>query len=245
MSVHDLTVPDELENRLLQLFRYSQIGQCVNSVTHDVNNLLGAIMAYSELISMDESIAADSKRMLGEVVEAVRKASGLMGNLTDIARKPRQDVRIVAPIQLMNRVIDLRRYEISASRIQVETQAPDGLANLTVDLPRLEQALMYVLVNAIEALEDGDTRLIKVTSEEDGDAVMVRIWDSGAGPDADTQARMFDPFFTTKSGEHLGLGLSLARDTARAHDGDLVYDPDKGFCMTIPRVNPFSQLRKN
>ena len=113
MSVHDLTVPDELENRLLQLFRYSQIGQCVNSVTHDVNNLLGAIMAYSELISMDESIAADSKRMLGEVVEAVRKASGLMGNLTDIARKPRQDVRIVAPIQLMNRVIDLRRYEIT------------------------------------------------------------------------------------------------------------------------------------
>jgi len=224
-----------MRERAVHLFRSAQIGQCVNSVTHDVNNCLGAIMAYAELVSMDQGLSADSTRMLREVIEAVRKSSALVGNLTDIARQQSSDVRIVGPAQLAERALDLQRYNVKVSGIALETDYEADLAAIAVDLPRIERALVSLLTNAIEALEGGVRGSIRVSAAERDGAVEIVVWDSGPGVAEDVRERVFAPFYTTKEGVHIGLGLTTAREAARLHDGELAYDPERGFVLELPR----------
>ncbi|MBM3289324.1 MAG: HAMP domain-containing histidine kinase [Candidatus Hydrogenedentes bacterium] len=225
---------DDARDRLHRLFRHAQVGRSVSSVTHDLNNYLGAIMAYAELVGMDEGLGADSARMLGEVVNAVKKSSALVASLTDVARKEKPDVRVMDPVQLAERVLDLRRYDLRVANIALETRYDDGLPLLSINLPRLQLALMYLISNAIEALDGREKKNLAINVSKTGDGVAIMFADN-AGPIADdVQSEMFDPFYTTKGVDHLGLGLTLARIAVEEHGGALDYTPDTAFTLTLP-----------
>lgn len=232
----DLNAEDGYD-RLARLYRYAQVGRCVSSVTHDMNNFLGAIMAYAELIGMDTPLEGESARMLHEIVDGVKKCSGLVNDLTAIARKERRDVSLVNPSDLVRRTLNLRRYDFRVGQIEIaESYAPD-LGDLIVDRPRLEQAVIYLLNNALEAVLGTEGAAVRIdVMKEPGFAVVV-IGDSGAPIAPAFRERMFEPFVSTKSGEHIGLGLAIARRTAEYHDGTLVYDPGRGFVLTLPMKN--------
>jgi signal transduction histidine kinase len=221
-------------DRLARVCRFSQIGRCVNSVTHDVNNYLGAIMAYAELVAMEPGLSDDAQRMLREITGAVRKSSDLIGNLTDLARRDRRDMRVIEPAALAERVLDLRRYELKVGHIRLETAYGSEVKPFSVDLPKAELALMYLVSNAIEAIEPIEDKRVRVEVRAENGCVMFGVADSAEAIPAETCDRMFEPGFTTKDGPHLGMGLFVARAIARAHDGDLDYQPETGFRMRIP-----------
>ena len=232
-KVFDVT--DEVsQQRLQHLFRYGQTGRCVSSVTHDVNNYLGAVMAYSELVAMDASISEDAKRMLNETISAIKKASGLISNLTDIARKDRKDIRFIDPGDLCQRAVDLLMYDIRKARIDLQITPGENLAPLAVDMQKALHALISILHNAIEAVEDIKFRRINISVNMADKAAEIIVRDSGDPIPEETQRQMFDPFFTTKEeGGHIGLGLTMARSVARLHEGDFIHDPDRGFVFTL------------
>lgn len=231
---------DEGREKITHTFRYAEIGRCVSSVTHDVNNLLGAIMAYAELVGLDSGVSVESRRMLGEIIGAVRKASGLIGNLTDISRKARSDVRIVDPANLVDRVLDLRRYDMKVARIAVATDYEAALPALAVELPQLQQALGYLVCNAIEALEPEKARRLDIKIGNSGDAIVIAVANSGPRVAESEREHIFEPFYTTKGPTHLGLGLTVARAVIERHDGDLTYDSEQGFVLRLPKVSRFS-----
>jgi C4-dicarboxylate-specific signal transduction histidine kinase len=232
-SENQALVPSALRDRIAVLFRYAEVGRCVSSVTHDINNLLGAIMAYAELTRLDDGISDESRRMLNEVVNAVRRAGDLVSGLTDIARKERQDLRIVDPARLLERVVDLRRYDIKAARIDLGVEAPTGLPNLTIQFQRLLQSMLYILTNAMEAVERCERKRLMARVYADRSHVAFAFRDSHPPINGECRQRMFEPFYTTKGPEHLGLGLTMARAIARDHGGDLTYDPQLGFVLRV------------
>ncbi len=226
-----------MREKLAHLHRFAQIGRCVSSVTHDVNNFLGAIMAYAELVGMDSALTEDSNRMLGEIVGAVRKSSSLINNLTDVARKERADIRVVHPANLVERVLDLRRYDLKVGHVVVACEYQPDLTNFTVDLPRLQQAMMYIVSNAIEAMELVETRRFQVSVSTEDRVVVFGFRDSGEGIPEGDRERVFEPYYTTKGTEHIGLGLTVAKAIVEDHGGALAYTPDAGFVMRIPMKN--------
>ena len=228
--------------KLAKLYRYAQIGRCVSSVTHDVNNYLGAIMAYAELVGMDPVLGAESNRMLAEIIGAVRKSSTLINNLTDVARRERADIRIVDPANLMERVLDLRRYDLKVAHVTVACEYEPLLHNFTVDLPKLQQAMMYIISNSVEALENQKVRRFEASVRMEGAAVAFVFHDSAPVIPEGERERIFEPYFTTKGGDHMGLGLTIARATAEEHDGELVYDPARGFVLRIPTTNRYAEM---
>ncbi len=239
--MRDQTVDEALLDRMFQTLRYSQIGQSVNSVTHDVNNTLGAIMAYSELVSMEPNLSEDAQRMLGEVVQAVRKASQQLGNLTDIARPERSDVREATPAELAERTAELRRHDLKVARARLEVEVEEGLPTMRVDLPRLVHALAGLMTNAIEALPDGGGGTVRLTVRRAGDdRIGFAFWNTGMPVPAETREAMFAPLFTTKSGAHIGLGLNYAERLAAYHGGAVRYDDEQGFVMEIPVRGTFA-----
>lgn len=235
----DLT-SEQARERLLRLFRHAQVGLTVSSVTHDVNNYLGAIMAYAELASMDANISPDSARMLNQVNDAVRKAATLVNTLTDVARKERRDVRIMEPSHLVERTLDLRRYDLRVSNIAHETQYEPGLPALALHLPRMQLALIYLITNAIEALEGQERRTLKISARRDGEGVAIAVKDSAPPIDSDVCACMFEAFFTTKGDDHLGLGLTAARALLEEHGGSLEYSEVEGFVCRLPLITSYA-----
>jgi C4-dicarboxylate-specific signal transduction histidine kinase len=231
---------EESRQRLEQVFRDAQIGQCVNSVAHDVNNYLGAIMAYSELIQLDSEHSDETLRMLDQITSAVRKASKMMRNLTDVARRRSQDIRIMDVSQVAQRSLDLIGYDMRTKRIEIETdfdEAPDALA---MDLPRVQQAVMCMLQNAMEAVEGSQEPRVRVSANVSDADSWICIWNSGPCVEEAVRERIFEPFFTTKEAPHLGLGLALVSKIAADHEGEAMYDPERGFVMRLPMKNGYN-----
>ncbi len=231
---------DEGRQRIARLYRYAQIGHCVSSVTHDVNNFLGAIMAYAELIGMDSPLNQESVRMIEEIMGAVRKSSTLVNSLTAIARKERDNISLVDPAQLVEKVVDLRRYDLKAAQIAIDTAYESDMPMLVADQPKLEQALIYVIANAIEELHDRERRMVKIRVRHATEGVEIDIWNSGREIPEELREAIFQPFFTTKKEDHLGLGLAVTRDIMQYHGGDISYDPKRGFVFYLPRETALS-----
>lgn len=225
--------------RLVAIHRYAQVGKCVNGVTHDINNLLGAAMAYAELASFDERLSPDTSRMLGQIVDGITKCSQLISSLTSIARKERLDVSLVAPERLMDEVLCLRDYEFKLKQIAVEKHYDADVLAMPMDLAKVKVALIYLIVNAEEALAalpEGRQLHISVCALPDG--VEYQIRDSGPGLAPEHREAAFEPITSFwPDGEHLGMGLFAARRVAELHEGQLTYCPEKGFCLSLKREN--------
>ena len=225
--------------RLVAIHRYAQVGKCVNGVTHDINNLLGAAMAYAELASFDERLSPDTTRMLGQIVDGITKCSQLISSLTSIARKERLDVSLVAPDRLMDEVLCLRDYEFKMKQITVEKHYDTDLLALPMDLAKVKVALIYLIMNAEEALAGlPEGRVLRIAVRTLPDGVEYQIHDSGPGLAPEHREAAFEPITSFwPDGEHLGLGLFAARRVAELHEGSLTYCPERGFRLSLKREN--------
>ena len=239
-----MSEPRELEthevcDRVTALFRYAQVGLCVNSVTHDINNYLGAILAYAELVDMSEALSPEGRRMMREIIEGVRRCTSLLNPLTVIARREKPSVTVVDPVRLLEQVVELRSHDLRFQRIQLDQESAPDVPSFVADHPKLELALMYLLTNACEAV-DGDKR-VRVGVHYADDLYTFTFWNSGSPLPDDAPEAIFHPFTTAKDGSHLGLGLAMARDIAAQHDGTLTYSPAQGFVMALPYKNRFAE----
>ncbi len=226
---------DDKSLQLLKAFRAGQAGQCVASVTHDVNNCLGAIMAYAELVALDENLPGESRRMMGEVVKAVRKGSTLMGALTSIASDSGKGRSVVFASALLAHVTMLRRHSLKTANIHVEVEERGVQNSLEVDEPAVSLALLYLLANEIEDAQQAGRTRIDILIDEREDCVVFEVAHGGPSLAVDRCDVMFEPFYTSKGAGRFGLGLYEARTTAERHGGDLEYDAERGFVLTLPR----------
>ena len=224
---------NEVCDRLAEDYRYSQIGRCVCGVAHDMNNLLGAVLANAELAGMDSAIGPDTQRMLGQILLAVDRSTALLETLTDVSRPDRFSVGVVEPAKLLENMASVRSYDMKRTNVELMVVSEyDG--SLLADRPKLELALLYLLANALEAVVNEEDRRIKATVTRLNGNVEFSIWNSGAPIPESHVAQMFDPFYTSKQGNHKGLGLPQIEEIATLHEGSLTYDADRGFILSVP-----------
>ena len=229
--------PAQLQARLSELLRYVQAGKCANAVTHDVNNYLGAILAYAELIGMDPGLNDESKRMLGEIGRAVQGCTTLVETMTIIARPKSKGAVLCDVGSLAKRVLDVCLYDLRVARIKSDFRADEGIASIPGDEGALGRGLLYLFSNAIERLDEESVKEIKIRVLGHPEGVTITVQNSGGPIPASDRDEIFDPGYTTKNGGHLGFGLSEARKVAAQHKGDLSYDPERGFVLDLPRDN--------
>ena len=231
------TASSNAEETFTKLFKMGQVGSCVNSVTHDLNNYLGAILSYSELIGMEEGLSEDARRMLDEIAHAVTKSSSMLGFLTAIARKESSNPVIMDIAPFIEHVLDLKRHEFKVARIELRVETDTNCGTLLIDPAKLTRALLYILANAKENVEENSSAWIAIEASGDAETVRIAIQNSGSAVPEDEQGVIFEPFYGTKAEGHIGLGLTQAADIADYHEGDLSYDSASGFVFTLPRKN--------
>jgi signal transduction histidine kinase len=219
-------------------------GQMAATVAHQIGTPLNLISGYVQMIQADLPPDAASAVRLRTVQEQIGKVTTVVQGLLDQARRPTLSKTAVSTRELVAGACELARPSLSAARIALRTAVAPGLPHLEVDAGQMEQVLLNLITNSIDAMPDGGE--ILVTAGLSGDQVEIAVSDSGSGIDPQHVSRVFDPLFTTKPrGKGTGLGLTIARDVVTAHGGTITVSSRRGegteVKVRLPEAQPAEQ----
>jgi two-component system, LuxR family, sensor kinase FixL len=234
----------ELRKEIALVDRVSMMGQLASALAHEINQPLGAILRNAEAAELFMQNASPDFEEIRAIFADIRKDDERAGNVIDrmrgLLKRQSLDRRPVDVGELVGEVAALLRSDAAARHVKLELAVADHLPRLIGDAVHLQQVLLNLIVNGMDAL-DGATvkeRRVCVTASLDGpDAVEIAVSDSGQGIPADTFTHIFDPFFTTKP-KGMGMGLPICRTIIEAHKGRLWAENQVGggasFRFTLP-----------
>ena len=223
------------ESFLDQNFHMAQVGRCVDGVAHDLNNYLGAVLAYAELISTEEGVDPNVRRMLDECSGALRKATHLVATLTMLARPSRETMVHGDVGPLAERVFAMRQYDMRLHKIHGRFSSEGATGPVTMNQSSIAMALVHLITHCIERVTGTEGREITLSVSGFSDRVEVFVWNSGPPIDADERAHLFDGGRTADGGSCMEPGLAHARGFIEKHGGTLDYDASRGFIARLPK----------
>ena len=234
----------ELQAELAHANRLATMGQIGASVAHEVNQAIGAVSnntsAALRFLSADPPDLAEIKDALECVARDTHRAGDIIGRIRDLAKKRPPRHEAVDLNGAIEEVIAVVRGELSTQRVSVRTQLAGCLPPVRGDRVQLQQVVMNLILNSIEAMSAVDDlvrELVISTEPSPTVGVLVAICDSGPGVVPEDRERIFDSFYTTKA-KGVGIGLSICRSIILAHGGRLWADSHQprgaAFRFTLP-----------
>jgi PAS domain S-box-containing protein len=231
---------------LAHVARVTTMGELTSSIAHEVNQPLAAIVtngnACLRWLSNDPPNVEEARQTVTRMVKDGHRASEVVGRIRAFFRKTAPERVRVDINQLIEDVIAMVSSELRRNRVRVRTELPDDLPRVLCDQIQLQQVLLNLLINAIEAMSavSGPRELLIMSRRDETGNVSVAVQDTGMGFDEQNAAQLFNAFFTTKS-QGLGMGLSISRTTIEAYGGRLwATRNDAGgatFQFTLPTTN--------
>ncbi|MCH8858759.1 MAG: response regulator, partial [Proteobacteria bacterium] len=227
--LRDVTEERLMQERLLQSEKMVSVGQLVSGVAHEINNPLTGIMGFAQLILLRD-LDEQTKSEVNTILTEADRAAKIVQNLLSFARRKRAEKELANLNVLLERVLELRTYELRVKNIEIEMDLDPALPDTMVDATQIQQVMFNIINNAEHAIVGStDQGVLKVRTSHEKDAIRLSFQDNGAGMSAETVRRIFDPFFTTKeTGEGTGLGLALAYGIVRSHGGFIEVKSDLG-----------------
>jgi PAS domain S-box-containing protein len=251
--LRDITQQKKLEAQLLQAQKMEAIGQLAGGVAHDFNNLLTAIIGYGHLLKNEASKEDRISSYIGQILNASERAAILTNDLLTFSR---QQIVNLQPVNL-NKIIknmESLLVRVIGEDIELSTVLTDKDLTIMADSTQIDQILMNLVTNALDAMPKGGSINISTDHMElngeyistygygnPGSYALLSVEDTGLGIDESIRDRIFEPFFTTKEvGKGTGLGLSMVYGIVKQHAGYInVYcEPGRGtaFKILLPLV---------
>jgi C4-dicarboxylate-specific signal transduction histidine kinase len=217
----------EVEAELAHANRVATMGQLTASIAHEVNQPIAATATNAQAalrwLHAQPPNVDEVGQSLGKIVKDAGRAGDVLGRIRNLVRKAPPRKEPVDINEAIREVIELTCGEASKSGASVQTQLADGLPFIEGDRVELQQVLLNLIINALEAMSgvsDGARQLVVSTGKADSDCVLVTVRDSGPGFPSQSAEHIFAPFYTTKP-TGLGMGLSICRSIIDAHGGRL------------------------
>jgi PAS domain S-box-containing protein len=234
----------ESQMELAHANRLATMGQLAASIAHEVNQPIGATRnnahAALRFIARDPPDLVEVVEALECVVKDTYRAGDILARIRDQVKKVPPRKEAVDLNDAIKEVITLTRGELSKNRVSVQTKLTDGLSPAHGDRVQLQQVMLNLILNAIEAMIDVDDEvreLVIITESDPEEGLLVAIGDSGPGIATANRERIFESFYTTKTGG-VGIGLSICRSIIAAHGGRLWADARRPrgamFRFTLP-----------
>ena len=235
----------EIQGELARLARLNELGEMASTLAHELNQPLAAIANYTQgcvrlLRDMDDVIAARMKEALEETAKQSLRAGGIIRHLREFVmhgetEKTSEDIR-----KLIEEAGALALVGSRERGVRSVFDFSPGSATVMVDRVQIQQVLINLMRNAIEAMRDrGRRELVVSTSTENEGMVIVEVSDTGPGISDEIAARLFQPFVTSKA-SGMGIGLSISKRIVEAHGGELSASRNAEggatFRFSLPRI---------
>jgi len=239
LAEHFNTMTRVLRDRAEEQGRFAAAGELLAGVAHEVNNPLMAIAAHAENRLADAAVQGEQRNEMGQILRQARRATKLLRGLLRFVRATEREVTRVNLNDVVRGGLDLVSFRFGVDEIAVGGHLDPNLPAVEGDAIKLEQVVVNLLSNAIDALRGvKPPRQLTVDTWVEDARVSVSVTDNGKGVSPEISSRLFRPFATTKGRRGTGLGLYISRQIAREAGGDLVLAPSPGggarFVLSLP-----------
>lgn len=230
----------ELQDELIHVSRLNELGQLVSAISHEVNQPLAAIANY--ISGVKRLLAAGNLAGVAQAVDRIgeqaHRANEIIHRVRDLVRKGGTEKKNESLPKVVEEAAALALVGADAG-LKVIVRIDDDAAEAVIDKVQIQQVLINLIRNAVQAMAEREKRELRVTARRADAMVEIRVADSGPGLPHHVRDRLFEPFVTTKP-DGMGVGLSVCRAIIEAHGGAIsAEDGDPGgtvFWMTVPRA---------
>ena len=238
------------QGELIQASKLSALGQMSAGISHELNQPLAAIRSFADnaLVLFERGRSEDARENLSRISQLTERMARIIRNLRTFARKEGEDVIAVSLSAVIEDSLALLERRIAQEGVTVERSLPDHEVWAYGGPVRLQQVVLNVVGNAIDAMQDNDSRHLRIGLAEDDTEVTLSVRDSGTGIAPEVMGDLFVPFFTTKEvNEGLGLGLSISYGIVRGFGGSISasnsVEGGAEFHIRLRRAAPPTQSR--
>jgi len=222
--------------QLVQAEKLASLGQMAGLVAHEVRNPLTAIKMRVHSLQHELEASVSSQDDIEVIRQEIERLERIVNNFLQLAKQPEPKPQRISITETVTRALNVLEPSLEEHGIQVETRYAEPLPVVQADAEQLEQVILNLLLNAVQAMPEGGT--IRIAAEwlrgrhETGGQVEITVSDTGPGIPPDLREKAFDPFFTTKA-DGSGLGLPLVKKIVELHHGSITIQPDKGAGTTM------------
>jgi C4-dicarboxylate-specific signal transduction histidine kinase len=229
---------------LARFARVASLGELTASIAHEVNQPLAGVVssgnACQRWLASEPPNVGRAIQSIDRIIRDANRASQVVERIRNLAKNRPPEKVAVNINEAVLEIIALARSEIDESGISLKTQFTEGVPLVLADRIQLQQVILNLIINAIEAireLAEGPRNLFIRTEEDEPARILLTVRDSGAGLDPEKAQHIFDPLYTTKR-EGMGMGLAVSRGIIEAHGGRLWATPNEPvgavFQFTLP-----------
>src|SRR5580704_3250761 len=231
---------------MLQAEKMATIGKMAAVVAHEINNPLSGILTYAKLLrrwiergEMEGAKKDDAEQCLELIAEESRRCGDLVKNLLTFSRTAPLNVQTTDLNTVVDRAVRLVAHQMELNGVELHLELPPGLPRVQCDPGQIEQVLLALIMNAIDAMPRGGNLWVGTKLDEDAGEEIFWVRDDGSGIPQDILPQIFEPFLTTKeSGKSVGLGLAVSQNIVARHRGRIEVTSELGkgttFTVTLP-----------
>ncbi len=242
INAREITTRKKMEQQLRQAEKLSALGQLVAGVAHELNNPLAVVMGYAQLFVKSKSLDEKVRKDLQKVLHESERAAKIVRNLLTFARPREPHMMMVDVNRIVVDSLETREMQVQRAKVEIVRRLAKDLPPTMADAGQVEQVLVNLLTNAIQALENRpDKRIVEIATAYHDNWIRIVVADNGPGIPDPVMERIFDPFFTTKGpGKGTGLGLSICYSIVEEHKGKIWVETKAGkgtrFIVELPVV---------
>ena len=231
-------------SEIARIARITTVGEFAASIAHELNQPLGSIVTSADAclrwLTAEPKNLDEAREAVAAIIRDATRASGVLVRIRGLLRRGECGRERLDINNIVREVIALSDSELRRNAINLETVLPENLPRVVVDRVLLQQVVLNLIANAVEAMRSvcDRARVVRIlTRAGTSDTITVLVEDSGVGVDIEHSSRIFNAFYTTKA-EGIGMGLSISRSIIEAHGGRLWAVAKEGpgsiFCFTLP-----------
>lgn len=226
------------QSDLVQAGKLAALGQMSAALSHEFNQPLAAARNYADnaLVLMERGRHDEAKTNVSRISGLIERMASISRHLRNFARKPNEKLGTVELGQVTRDTLEIIDWRLKAGEAELDIDLGDTPIQVMAGPVRLQQVLVNILGNAIDAVSGSENRKVVLAARQDGESVKITVRDHGPGISTGLGERIFDPFFSTKGvGKGLGLGLSISYNIIKDFGGELEAEnhPQGGAIFTI------------
>jgi signal transduction histidine kinase len=230
----DLRDRRALERQILRSQKLAAVGLLAAGIAHEINNPLSGVVGYSKLL-LERPLAPEIRERVEKIAQSGERCRKIVEGVLLFSRQQDGGVRRQVDLRaLLDRVLAIGEYQWRMHNVRIIREL-DEPASVLADADQIEQVVLNLLSNAVDAMPRGGAVRLRLAASPGGGASLT-VADEGHGIPEEIQARIFDPFFSTKEiGKGTGLGLAISYGIVHDHGGDIVVDsaPGQGAAFTV------------
>lgn len=222
LHVRDVTERALMEQRLRRMERYAGLGSLATGLQHEIKNPLSALSLHVQLLDealVEQSSTKEIDEMLGVIRTEINRLAAVLEGFRDYASMSEPGRSAVDLSALIKKLVRFIGPQAEQQQVKIEVHLPEEkLPDMQADSIHIDQVLLNLALNALQAMPDSGTLSISLSRQ--GDWYRIDVSDSGKGIPIEFRERIFDPYFTTRN-EGTGMGLALCEKIVRQHDGTI------------------------